>query len=84
MPFVLKTLKTFFLATTSGVTSDALEGGEVPPSRAPSLCPAIVSLAPSPSLNGICNRQQPPPTALTTLSNRLSNRFWPRSRSLPS
>ena len=27
-----------------------------PPSRAPSLCPATVSLTPSASLNGICNR----------------------------
>ena len=27
------------------------------PSRAPSLCPATVSLTPSASLNGICNRQ---------------------------
>ena len=29
-----------------------------------------------PSFNGICNRQQPPPTALATSSNRLPNRFW--------
>ena len=38
---------------------DALEGGEVPPPPfgAPSLCPATVSLTPSASLNGICNRQ---------------------------
>ena len=36
---------------------DALEGGEVPPSRAPGLCPATVPLTPSASLNGICNRQ---------------------------
>ena len=38
---------------------DALEGAGVPPppSRAPSLCPATVSLTPSASLNGICNRQ---------------------------
>ena len=40
------------------LTSDALEGGEVPPpSRAPSLRPATVSLAASAGLNGICNRQ---------------------------
>ena len=38
---------------------DALEGGEVPPppSRAPSLCPATVSLTASASFNGMCNRQ---------------------------
>ena len=36
---------------------DALKGGEVPPSRPPSLCPATVPLTPSASLNGICNRQ---------------------------
>ena len=36
---------------------DALEGGEVPPSRAPSLCPATVPLTPSASVNGVCNRQ---------------------------
>ena len=40
---------------------DALEGGEAaptpPPSRAPSLCPATVSLTPSASFNGIYNRQ---------------------------
>ena len=28
-----------------------------PPSRAPSLCQATVSLTPSASFNGICNRQ---------------------------
>ena len=36
------------------------KGGGVPtfpPSRAPSLCPATVSLTPSARLNGICNRQ---------------------------
>ena len=38
---------------------DALEGGEVAPtpSRAPSPCPATVSLTPSAAFNGICNRQ---------------------------
>ena len=38
---------------------DALEGKEVPPppSRAPSLCPATVSLTPSASFSGIGNRQ---------------------------
>ena len=38
---------------------DALAGAEVPPpgSRAPSLCTATVSLTPSASVNGICNRQ---------------------------
>ena len=42
-----------------GTGRDALEGGEVPcpPFRAPSLCPATVSLTPSASLNGIRNRQ---------------------------
>ena len=49
-----------------------------PPSRAPSLCPATVPLAASASFNGICNRQQPPLTALATSSNHLSNRFWVR------
>ena len=49
---------------------DALERWGVtppPPPRAPGLCPATVSLTPSASLKGICNRQkplwQPPPTA---------------------
>ena len=28
------------------------------------------------SFNRICNRQQPPPTALATCSSRPSNRFW--------
>ena len=46
-----------------------------PPSRARSRCPATVPLTPSASLNGICNRQYPPPTALATSSNRLSNRL---------
>ena len=41
----------------SPLRGDALEAGEVPPpSRAPSLCPATVSLTASASLNGICNR----------------------------
>ena len=61
---------------------DVLEEGEgpppPPPSRAPSLRPSTVSLTPSASFNGICNRQQPPPTALATSSNRLSNRLWGR------
>ena len=47
-------------------------------SMAPSLCPATVSRMASASLHGICNRQQPPPTALATSSNRLSNRLWGR------
>ena len=56
---------------------DALEGGRVPPppSRASSLCPATVPLTASAAFNGICNRHQPPPTALATFSNRLSNRL---------
>ena len=34
------------------------KGGRYPsPSRAPSLCPATVSLTPSASFNGVCNRQ---------------------------
>ena len=37
--------------------------------------PATVPLAPSASFNGICNRQQPPQTALATPSNRLPNRL---------
>ena len=59
---------------------DALERGEPPPppppSRAPGLRTATASLTPSASFNGICNRQQPPPTASSTSSNRLSNCFW--------
>ena len=44
-----------------------------------------VPLTPSASLNGIRNRQQPPPTASATSSNRLSNRLWGRLRGpLPS
>ena len=42
---------------TCAGASDALEGGRYPPSRAPSLCPVTVSLTPSASFNGICNRQ---------------------------
>ena len=57
-----------------GGWSDELEGGGR--SRAPSLCPATVSLTPSASFNGTCNRQQPPPTALATSSNRLWGRLW--------
>ena len=60
-------------------------GGTLPLSRACSLRPATVFLTPSASFNGICDRQQPPPTALATSSNRLSNRFWGRLRgSIPS
>ena len=57
---------------------DALERAEVTPSpsRAPSA--ATVRLTPSASLNSICTRQQPPPTALATSSNRLPNRSWGR------
>ena len=47
-----------------------------PPPLEPSLCPATVPLTASASFNGTCNRQQPPPTASATASNRLSNRFW--------
>ena len=54
------------------------ERGAPYPSRAPSLCPATVSLTASAGLNGSCNRQQPPPTASATSSNRLPNRFWGR------
>ena len=50
-------------------------GTPPPPSRAPSLCPAAVPPTASAGFNGICNRQQPPPTALATPSNRLPNRF---------
>ena len=32
-------------------------GRSPPPPRAPSLCPATLSLTPSASLSGICNRQ---------------------------
>ena len=41
-------------------------GTRPPPSRLPSLCPATVSRTASASLNGICNRKQPPPTACLT------------------
>ena len=53
------------------------KGGEYPPiplqgtQPMPSRC-----LTPSASLNGICNRQEPPPTASATSSNRLPNRHW--------
>ena len=53
-------------------------GSHPPPSRARSLCPGTVSLAASASFSGIYNRQQPPPTALATSSNRLSDRCWGR------
>ena len=38
------------------------KGGDIPPSpsRAPSPCPATVSLTADASLNGICNREKPP------------------------
>ena len=52
-------------------------GGE-PPSRRPSVRSAIVPLTASAGFNGIYDRQYPPPTALATSSNRLSNRFWGR------
>ena len=56
--------------------------GEVPPPpfRAPSLCTATVPLTASASFNGICNRQQPPPTALGTSSDPLFDRCWGRLR----
>ena len=56
------------------------KGGSPPPplSRAPSLCPATVSVTASASFNVICNRQKPPPTDLATSSNRLPNRCWGR------
>ena len=54
------------------------KGGRLPPPPPPPGRPALVPLTPSASLNGICNRQQPPPTALATPSNRLPNRLWGR------
>ena len=67
-----------WLASAGPCPRDALEGGEPPPppSGAPSLRPATVPLTPSASLNGICNRQYPPPTALAAPCNRLPNRSW--------
>ena len=53
-------------------------GGGGGGSRAPSLCAATVALAVTARLKGNCNRQQPPPTAFATPSNRLPNRFWGR------
>ena len=53
-------------------------GRRLPPPPPGRLCLATVPLLASASLNGICNRQEPPPTALATPSNRLSNRFWGR------
>ena len=38
------------------------------------------SLTAGASLNGICHRQSPPPTALATSSNRLSSCLWGRVR----
>ena len=57
-----------------------LSGGSTPDLLRPqgSLCPATVSRTASAGFNGICNRQLPPPTALATSSNRLSNRCWGR------
>ena len=40
----------------------------------PSHCPPDAKC----QFSGICNRQQPPPTASATSSNRLSNRLWGR------
>ena len=57
---------------------NALEGGNPPPSRAPSLCSATVSPTASAGFHGICNRQYPPSTASATCSNRLPNRLWGR------
>ena len=54
-------LEWLYTVAGGGVTPppprDALEGGVVPRFRAPSLCPATVSLTPNASLNGMCNRQ---------------------------
>ena len=57
---------------------DAMEVGKVSPPPPPPRRPATVSLTPSASFNGVCNRQSPPPTALATSSNRPSNCFWGR------
>jgi hypothetical protein len=53
---------------------DALEGGEVSP-RLPGRPAYAKPQSPTASFNGICNRQEPPPTALATTSNRQSKRF---------
>ena len=58
------------------------KGGEVPPPTPPTRPAYAQPLSPltaDASLNGICNRQYPPPTASATSSNRLSNRLWGRS-----
>ena len=55
-------------------------GGYPPPCRARRQRPSIVSLTASASLNGMCTRQRPPPTALATPSNRLPNRLGGRRR----
>ena len=49
-----------------------------PPPGRPAYAPAGVPLTAGARLNGIRNRQQPPPTALATTSNPLPNRFWDR------
>ena len=54
------------------------KGGRQHPLTAPSLCPAIFSLTLSASFNGICNRQDPPPTALAASFNPLLNRLCGR------
>ena len=63
------------LLTSTTAARDALEGGQgppppPPPCRAPSYGPTTVSLTATASFNGICNQQQPLPTALATSSNR--------------
>ena len=54
------------------------KGAVCPGRREGGLCPATVSLTASARVNGNYNRQQPPPTALATSSNRLPNRCWGR------
>ena len=56
-----------------------------PPSRAPSLCPATVTLTPSAGFNGICNRRYPPPHCFGNLLRPpVPPLLGPALRSLPS
>ena len=59
-------------------TAPASPRVEPPPPQGAQPMPSHCPLTPSASFHGIHNRQQPPPTASATSSNRLSNRFWGR------
>ena len=60
------------------------KGGGYPPSPGRPAYAELLSLTASATFNGICSRHYPPPTALGTSSNRLSNRFWNRLCPFPS